>query len=125
MTAKTNGSGPAYLQVADDLRERITSGELAAGQRIDTNEKLAERYGMAAMTIRSALDVLRGEGLISSQRGRGTFVASDISKATTPRDTDVQQQVATLTSQLAELADRVTVLERQGSSSDSHASDDA
>jgi GntR family transcriptional regulator len=67
----------AYEQVADDLRKKIASGALKAGQRLDGNAKMADRYGVAAMTIRHALDVLRREGLIVSQQGRGTFVATD------------------------------------------------
>ncbi|MFJ9726144.1 GntR family transcriptional regulator [Streptomyces sp. NPDC101209] len=67
----------AYEQVADDLRKKIASGALKAGQRLDGNAKMADRYGVAAMTIRAALDVLRREGLIVSQQGRGTFVAVD------------------------------------------------
>lgn len=67
----------AYEQVADDLRRQIASEALKAGQRLDGNAKMAERYGVAAMTIRHALDILRREGLIVSQQGRGTFVASD------------------------------------------------
>ncbi|MFI2302876.1 GntR family transcriptional regulator [Actinacidiphila glaucinigra] len=67
----------AYEQVADDLRRQIAAGVLKAGQRLDGNAKMAERYGVAAMTVRHALDILREEGLIVSQQGRGTFVASD------------------------------------------------
>ncbi|MFC9912065.1 GntR family transcriptional regulator [Streptomyces sp. NPDC127197] len=67
----------AYEQVADDLRKKIAAGALKAGQRLDGNAKMAEHYGVAAMTIRHALDILRREGLIVSQQGRGTFVASD------------------------------------------------
>ncbi|MCX5249218.1 winged helix-turn-helix domain-containing protein [Streptomyces sp. NBC_00201] len=67
----------AYDQVADDLRKKIASGALKAGQRLDGNAKMAERYGVASMTIRHALDILRSEGLIVSQQGRGTFVAMD------------------------------------------------
>ncbi|MFI0090118.1 GntR family transcriptional regulator [Streptomyces bobili] len=67
----------AYEQVADDIRRKIASGTLRAGQRLDGNAKMAEQYGVAAMTIRHALDILRREQLIVSQQGRGTFVASD------------------------------------------------
>jgi GntR family transcriptional regulator len=86
----------AYAQVADDLRRQIANGRLTAGQRLDGNAKLAERYGVAAMTVRHALDILRDEGLIVSQQGRGTFVASD------PPSVDLEQ-TATLTSELAEI----------------------
>ncbi|MFD0070215.1 GntR family transcriptional regulator [Streptomyces sp. NPDC059944] len=67
----------AYEQVADDLRRRIASGVLKPGQRLDGNARMADHYGVAAMTIRHALDILRREQLIVSQQGRGTFVASD------------------------------------------------
>ncbi|MFF7138934.1 winged helix-turn-helix domain-containing protein [Streptomyces sp. NPDC008196] len=77
MTVSPDDPRTAYDQVADDLRRRIASGVLKPGQRLDGNAKMAERYGVAAMTIRSALDVLRREGLIVSQQGRGTFVATD------------------------------------------------
>lgn len=77
MTVSPDDPRTAYDQVADDLRRRIASGALKPGQRLDGNAKMAERYGVAAMTIRRALDTLRSEGLIVSQQGRGTFVATD------------------------------------------------
>ncbi|WP_432018824.1 GntR family transcriptional regulator [Streptomyces sp. 1222.5] len=77
MTVSQDDPRSAYEQVADDLRKRIASGALKAGQRLDGNAKMAEHYGVAAMTIRHALDILRREQLIVSQQGRGTFVASD------------------------------------------------
>ncbi|MFI1510112.1 GntR family transcriptional regulator [Streptomyces sp. NPDC020597] len=87
----------AYEQVADDLRRRIASGGLKAGQRLDGNAKMAERYGVAAMTIRHALDVLRREGLIVSQQGRGTFVASD------PADSGASVPSGGMTDELGEI----------------------
>lgn len=87
----------AYEQVADDLRKKIASGALKAGQRLDGNAKMAERYGVAAMTIRHALDILRSEGLIVSQQGRGTFVASD------PESADSVEQNGTLIDELSEI----------------------
>ncbi|MGW2206341.1 GntR family transcriptional regulator [Streptomyces sp. NPDC001774] len=86
----------AYAQVADDLRNQIAHGMLKAGQRLEGNAKLAERYGVAAMTVRHALDILRDEGLIVSQQGRGTFVASD------PPTVEVEQS-ATMGGELAEI----------------------
>ncbi|MET8274405.1 GntR family transcriptional regulator [Streptomyces sp. NPDC005096] len=77
MTVTPDDPRSAYTQVADDLRRQIANGALMAGQRLDGNAKLAERYGVAAMTVRHALGILRDEGLIVSQQGRGTFVASD------------------------------------------------
>ncbi|PBC97815.1 regulatory GntR family protein [Streptomyces sp. Ag82_O1-15] len=88
MTVSPDDPRNAYEQVADDLRQKIASGALKAGQRLDGNAKMAERYGVAAMTIRHALDILRKEGLIVSQQGRGTFVASDTESAESAEQAD-------------------------------------
>jgi GntR family transcriptional regulator len=65
-----------YLQLASVLRHRITQGELAAGQQLPTVAQLADQYQLARVTVRQAYAVLGAEGLTTSQRGRGTFVAT-------------------------------------------------
>jgi DNA-binding GntR family transcriptional regulator len=62
-----------YKQVADRLREQITSGEL--GPKLPSHMDLAEQMGVAPRTIDRALKVLRDEGLIETRPGRGVFVA--------------------------------------------------
>lgn len=64
-----------YLQLASVLRHRIAQGEFAAGSQLPTVAQLAEQYQLARITVRQAYAVLISEGLITSQRGRGTFVA--------------------------------------------------
>ena len=65
---------PAYMQIADDLRGQIEAGKYGPGDRLPSNRLMSEQYGVAAETLRQALDVLRGEGLIATQSTRGTFV---------------------------------------------------
>jgi GntR family transcriptional regulator len=65
---------PIYRQIADRLRRRVDSGELAAGDRLPAESVLAEQMGVALGTMRQALAVLREEGRIASVHGRGTFV---------------------------------------------------
>ena len=64
-----------YLQLASVLRHQITRDGLAAGAQLPTVAQLAQQYQLARITVRQAYAVLIGEGLITSQRGRGTFVA--------------------------------------------------
>ncbi len=64
----------AYVRVADDIAARIASGELAAGARLRAERELAEYYGVAYGTVRRAMEVLRGRGLVETIHGRGTFV---------------------------------------------------
>src|SRR5690606_29465483 len=49
--------------------------EIGAGVQLPTVVQLATQYRLARITVRQAYAVLIGEGLITSQRGRGTFVA--------------------------------------------------
>ncbi len=66
--------GAAYRQLAGVLRDRIRSGDLPPGQRMPSEKDLHDEFGLARETIRRALAVLRGEGLIEVRHGHGTFV---------------------------------------------------
>jgi len=63
-----------YIQLASLFRRRIQSGQWNVGQQIPTVEELADECGVARATIRQALDLLEGEGLIQRFRAKGTFV---------------------------------------------------
>ena len=65
---------PRYLQVASVLRRRIRDGRWSVGERIATLEELEREFGVARVTVRQAIDLLQGEGLVQSFQGRGTFV---------------------------------------------------
>lgn len=56
------------------MRESIASGQLNPGAAI-SERALCDRFGVSRMTARQALRSLRDEGLLYSERGRGTFVA--------------------------------------------------
>lgn len=66
---------PIYVQVASVMRQRIESGRWAIGQKISTLEELEEEFGVARVTIRQGIEMLREEGLLEAQQGRGTFVS--------------------------------------------------
>ena len=60
--------------IADDLRKQISTGRIAAGERLPSEAQLSARYTVSRPTLRSALAVLQGEGLIEKVHGRGNFV---------------------------------------------------
>jgi DNA-binding FadR family transcriptional regulator len=71
-------------QVAQRLREAIQLGILLDGERLPPEVSLAEQLGVATVTLREALAVLREQGLVTTRRGRGggTFVtAADLDSA--------------------------------------------
>src|SRR4051794_1947379 len=65
---------PPYRQVADELREAIASGEIAPGEPLPSVRALSQRYEVTNVTASRAVDLLRSEGLVDTQLGRGTFV---------------------------------------------------
>ncbi|SET81989.1 winged helix-turn-helix domain-containing protein [Nonomuraea wenchangensis] len=65
---------PAYLQIADDLRAQIRGGSLAPGTPLPSTAKLAEQYDASLSVVKLAVGVLRTEGLVIGQQGKGVFV---------------------------------------------------
>ena len=61
-------------RIVDNLRRQILSGELPPGTKLPPHDVLAADFGVAPLTLRHALAVLEGEGWVSRQQGRGTFV---------------------------------------------------
>jgi DNA-binding transcriptional regulator YhcF (GntR family) len=76
---------PPYQQVANVLRAAILTRKLAPGERLPSGNELAQRYGVARMTIQQAIRVLRDEGLIVSRQGSGVFVRERTARATALR----------------------------------------
>jgi GntR family transcriptional regulator len=65
---------PEYIQVAAALRDAIIQGEWAPGALMPSEPELAVRYGVTRSTVNRAMSVLRTEGLVRPERGRGTTV---------------------------------------------------
>lgn len=63
-----------FRQLADLLRDQIASGELAPGDPLPSELRLAQEYGLSRTSVRQAIAILRSEGLINVERPRGTFV---------------------------------------------------
>jgi len=68
---------PPSRQIANELRQRITSGDLPAGARLPSIMSLMQEYGVARNTARRALAILEDEGLIEIVHGWGSFVRKD------------------------------------------------
>src|SRR6266545_661396 len=64
---------PRYRLVADELRRRILAGAIAPGQLLPSETVLIEEFGVSRGTIREAVALLRAEGLVVTEHGRGTY----------------------------------------------------
>lgn len=58
----------------DQIRGRIEAGNLGAGEQLPTVRQLADELGVNFNTVARAYRLLDGEGWISTQHGRGSFV---------------------------------------------------
>jgi DNA-binding GntR family transcriptional regulator len=65
-----------YARLADELRRRIGTGDLAQGAKAPSEAELAEEFSVARGTVRQALESLESEGLLTTVPGRGRFVSS-------------------------------------------------
>jgi len=64
---------PLYRQLVEELRADIA--KRAVGDRIDSEPKLAQRFGVSRFTVARAFEILVEEGLIRRRQGLGSFVA--------------------------------------------------
>ncbi len=92
-TLNRNSAVPLYLQLADELRTKILSGEWQPEQRIPSENELNQIYSISRMTIRQVLGKLVDEGLVFRVHGKGTFVAQRKIATRSPSYYGVREQL--------------------------------
>lgn len=65
---------PIYIQISEDLRTRILSGEYKNGDQLPSENDLAEQFGVTRTTIQRSLAILVHDGIIEKIHGKGSFV---------------------------------------------------
>jgi GntR family transcriptional regulator len=68
------GARPLYLQLAEEISERIARGELHPGDRVASEPELMRSHAVSRATAVRALEHLERAGLVRREQGRGTFV---------------------------------------------------
>lgn len=67
---------PLYYQIQQFLLKEIHSGVFKPGQAISSEQEISARMKVSRMTVRQALKSLCSQGILYSQRGKGTFVSA-------------------------------------------------
>ncbi|MFI7146982.1 GntR family transcriptional regulator [Nonomuraea sp. NPDC050022] len=65
---------PKYAQLVQTLQRRIESGTYPPGSLLPSENQLIQEFGVSRPTVVAALRVLREQGWIESQQGKGRFV---------------------------------------------------
>ncbi|SEM90712.1 PLP-dependent aminotransferase family protein [Halomonas caseinilytica] len=66
--------GPRYRRIADAMADAITRGELAPGERLPPQRRLADQLGVTIGTITRAYAEAQRQGWVESRVGSGTYV---------------------------------------------------
>lgn len=69
-------SEPAYVQLANILREEIAKGNYLPGDRLPSESELCGRFKVSPMTVRRSINTLIEQRVVSTIQGSGTYVRS-------------------------------------------------
>jgi GntR family transcriptional regulator len=67
-------SAPIYIQIMEQIRQKVAGGELKQGDQLPTVRQLATELRVNFNTVARAYRMLDEGGLISTQHGRGTYI---------------------------------------------------
>ena len=82
-----NSSLPLHIQLLDELRHKIITGELQANDQLPSEWELVDALNISRATIQRAWQSAQDEGLLYRVAGKGTFVAKPHSADRTERNT--------------------------------------
>ncbi|MEM6985355.1 MAG: phosphonate metabolism transcriptional regulator PhnF [Pseudomonadota bacterium] len=74
MKTPTRTQGPIWRAIADTLRHEIASGAYRVGDKLPTEQALADRFGVNRHTVRHAMAQLVEDDMVRTRRGAGAFV---------------------------------------------------
>ncbi|MGW3145844.1 GntR family transcriptional regulator [Streptomyces sp. NPDC001177] len=107
---------PNAREIAARLRDEIASGTFGPGDRLPGARAYAKKLGVALMTVQNAYTQLQEEGLVEGVAGSGTYVRDPSPGEPGPREaakrlTELQAEVTRVSTELADLVERVQQLE--------------
>ena len=68
---------PIYIQIADNICEKILSGEMIPGSRIPSVREWGAKIGVNPNTVARSYEILTNKSVIYNQRGIGFFVSDN------------------------------------------------
>ncbi len=77
-----HGKTPVFRQLIDEIKLKIASGELKAGDKLPSIRELAVSLSLNPNTVMKSYKELEREGLVKTQMGKGVFVNQTLNETT-------------------------------------------
>src|ERR1700704_2813214 len=84
---------PMYLQIMEQIKQRVAVGDWTEGQSIPSIRQLAVDLQVSVITVKRAYLELEREGIIVTQQGKGSHVASDPGLGARLREQELDQHL--------------------------------
>lgn len=84
--ADRNSQSPKYLQLKTQILSWITGGRFRPGDKLPSENELADQFGLSRQTVRQSIGALVQEGWLAREQGKGTFVSKLPSERRTNAD---------------------------------------
>ena len=111
MTLSQTDKRPMYLQIMEQIKQRIAVGDWAEGQPIPSIRQLAVDLQVSVITVKRAYYELEREGIIVTQHGKGSRVASTPGLGARLREQELAHHLERATRIAAQLGMRPEELE--------------
>ena len=86
-------SRPMYLQIMEQIRQRVVLGEWKPGEQIPSIRAMAIALQISVITVKRAYLELEREGVIVTQHGKGSVVASDPDSGSRLYDEELEEHL--------------------------------
>jgi len=93
LTLSQSDKRPIYLQIMEQIRQRIAVGDWKEGQPIPSIRQLAADTAVSVITVKRAYLELEREGIIVTQQGKGSHVATTPGLGARLREQELQQHL--------------------------------
>ncbi|HEY5562138.1 MAG TPA: GntR family transcriptional regulator [Clostridiaceae bacterium] len=94
MKYEFNPTIPIYLQIMEEIKRQIVSGERGPGDKIESVRELAQFMGVNPNTMQRAFAELEREGLMYTERTAGRFITTDSVLISRIKEESVRSKVA-------------------------------
>lgn len=84
---------PMYLQIMEQIRHRVATGDWAPGAEIPSIRALAVDLKVSVITVKRAYQELERDGVIVSRQGKGSFVAEDPNLGTSLKEQELDEHL--------------------------------